>query len=372
LIAGTSENNDGTKELILIKTDSKGNQEWIYGAAQDLATLDSEAKSVIEIPSGGYVVGGTVDNGNTRRSILLSFSSSGGLTNSVLIKTDEGIDPKANEVSKITLGTSGILVCGQTEHTASGKGGKNGYVRLFNETTLDSIQVGAFYVQYIGSAGDDEITGAYEVSETSHIGVQGSQFLVFGTTDNERPGEKDFFYMGLTAGFVRNPDIGETTIVNKTGNKQTANYITQYKDAYWMIGESDLNVKQIMLVGWEFRPNEDNDWNITTGSFNEITSDESIAGKGIAVQSDGKFVLASDVIYTIDEHSEIHLARVGLNDRKIKSPWPKIYGTTTSTYTAAAVTILSDGSIVTVGTADLEPIKKIIVIKTGPDGQMSF
>ena len=86
----------------------------------------------------------------------------------------------------------------------------------------------------------------------------------------------------------------------------------------------------------------------------------------------GKFVLASDVIYTVNEHSEIYLARVGKNDRAIKSPWPKIYGTTASTYSASAVTVLTDGSIVTVGTADLQPIKKIIVIKTGPDGQMSF
>ena len=31
-----------------------------------------------------------------------------------------------------------------------------------------------------------------------------------------------------------------------------------------------------------------------------------------------------------------------------------------------------DGSIVIVGTADLEPIKKIVVIKTGPNGEMSF
>ena len=374
LIVGTSENKGeppapDTKELILIKTDAKGNQDWIYGAFQDLQK-DSEGKSVLEIPGVGYVVGGTVDDGGIQRSILMSISIAGGLTNSVIIKTDEGLDPKSNQLSKITLGNTGILVSGQTNHIANGKGGKNGFVRLHNESNLDSIPVGIDYVQYIGTEGEDNIIGAFEVSDVSNIGTQSSKFLIFGTTDNGIPNEKDFFYMGLTDQFSRSPDIGKSTIINKSESKQTGHYITQYNDTYWMIGESDLNSKQIMLTGWEFTPDSDTDWNIIIGSNNEINTTESVAGKGVAVRTDGKIVLVGNIEISID-HTELYLARVD-QIRTIRSPWPKIYGTASSIYSASAVTVLTDGSIVIVGTADLQPIKKIIVIKTGPDGQMSF
>ena len=48
------------------------------------------------------------------------------------------------------------------------------------------------------------------------------------------------------------------------------------------------------------------------------------------------------------------------------------FGNESSAYSAKDVIVLADGSIVTLGTADLEPIRKIVVIKTGPNGETSF
>ena len=80
--------------------------------------------------------------------------------------------------------------------------------------------------------------------------------------------------------------------------------------------------------------------------------------------------MVGDINFTND-HSEIAIATIDAT-RNAKDGWPKSIGNSSSTYKAADVIVLSDGSIVTLGTADLEPIRKIVVIKSGPNGEMSF
>ena len=367
LIAGTSvDETKNTSEILLIKTDNKGNEEWKYGAAIDLgATSFSVAKSVIEL-AGSYLVGGTVDSAGVDRSIIMEIGLAGSLLNATLIQTDSLGTIYSNSLSKLTYNPNGtgILVSGNTYHPIGTDAvNLNGFIRLY-DTDLIPISLLGEDIKYFGVEGDDYVTGAYEITDQNLIGDDKTKFIVFGHSDFRSPGgDKDFYYIGFNEFYTESPGMQQ---VLNTGD-EVSNYLTQAFNKFWMMGSSDGT--QMFLVGWEFKKVV-TDWSPVNGS-GEIGDNNASEGKGVAVQDDNKNIIVGDVSFSTDDR-EIYLARVGANFSSDSSDWPKIFGTSSSAYSSSAVITLLDGSIVIVGTADLEPIKKIIVIKTGPNGEMSF
>jgi len=377
LIAGTSVDNiSNTSEILLIKTDARGNELWTFGASDPNALGElsfSVAASVIESTNtNSYFIGGTVGENSERKSVIIEINIDG--TFKRLDITDTNIDDPGsfNVLKKISLGLSGILVTGETSVTsASGGGGINGFVRLYDETTLVPDTIDTKNIWFFGIEGDDHVAGGYEVSDPGNfIGGQNSRFLIFGSSIDPDNSKEKFFYQGYNDLFSPNPSIKATQTDLLSGN-QSASYVTQFNDTYWVIG--NLDQKNMFLLGWEFKFDDlkGNDWSpIGTGVINTIDIDDKI-GKGVAVQADNKYVVVGDIIFTTD-HKEIYLGRTNSNPSLDLQTWPKTFGTSSSAYSASAVTTLADGSIIIVGTADLQPIKKIIVIKTGPNGEMSF
>ena len=367
LIAGTSVNEtDNTSEILLIKTDNKGSEEWKYGAALDLGpTSFSVAKSVIELP-GSYLVGGTVDSAGVDRSILMEIGLGGNLLNATLVQTDSLGTVYSNSLSKLTYNPNGtgILVSGNTYHPHGPDSvNLNGFIRLY-DLQLNPIALLGSDIKYFGVEGDDYVTGAYEITDQNLIGDDKTKFMVFGHSDfRSLGGAKDFYYIGFNEFYQESPGMQQ---VLNTGD-EVSNYITQENNKFWMVGSSDGT--QMFLVGWEFKKVV-TDWSPINGS-GEIGDKNDSEGKGVAVQADNKYVVVGDVSFSTGNR-EIYLARVGANFSFDSSDWPKTFGTSSSAYSSSAVIALSDGSIVIVGTADLEPIKKIVVIKTGPNGEMSF
>ena len=316
------------------------------------------------------MVGGTVEYGTVRRSVLLNIDFQGALVDSSFIITSDAGGEKANQLSKITLGLSGILISGQTFRLVAGAaGGINGYIGLIDPISLTPTRP----LEYFGLNGDDLVTGAYEVSDiVGSIGPQNTRFLVFGSSENANTARGfDYYYAGFQEDFT--PTTGITDNRIEVDGDQIGNDIAVLNDRFWMIGETQRSSgPQIFMVGWEFSPNTGNisDWDRILGS-EEIRTGDEVSGQAIAFQDATNYVIVSNLLINIGIHTEIYLAKVD-NDRDIKPPWPKTYGTITSTYEASSITTLQDGSIIILGTADLDPIKKIILIKTGPDGQMSF
>lgn len=264
------------------------------------------------------------------------------------------------------------MVSGGTKHPVSGgsiSGVDNGFVRLY-DLTLNPIVVGIHSIRYFGTDKDDYITGAFEVNDVANkVGVEDIRILVFGSAIEPVTGsDYNFYYLGFNSNFDPTA-FGTTTMKGMEGSNEISNSITAYNDDFWQIGYTDISGSQIYLVGWEFKPGADADWQPKPFT-SYIPRSNDIEGKGISIQDGSSAVIVCDVELSGD-HSEIYLAKLDRN-LDIQSPWPKVYGTITSAYSASTVTTLQDGSIVILGTADLEPIKKIVVIKTGPDGQMSF
>ena len=369
LIAGTSDNKDGSSEMLLIKTDNKGNPLWTFSTANLLGPASfAVAKSVLELP-GSYLIGGTVGQDDARRSILIKVNFDGSFADSTTVSTLDGLGTAHfNQLSKITLGLSGILVSGETSRPAGfSVNGTNGFIGLF-DLALNSLPSTVGANQYFGvDGGDDIVTGAYEVIDLVNSPAN-TRFLAFGSSPNGTPSlGNDFYYVSFDSDFTIIQDIG-ATIINEVGD-QTSFYVNRDGDNFWMIGASDSPELQMFLVGW-FPSISNNKW-IPIPGGEDVSNSADVVGKGIAIQGPDKYVIVGDKIFTAGVHTEINLSRVD-NFRDIKSPWPKVFGTGSSTYSSSAVTTLQDGSIIIVGTADLQPIKKIIVIKTGPNGEMSF
>jgi hypothetical protein len=370
LIAGTSiDETSNTSEIILIKTDERGNEVWTHGASSTFNIIaNSEAKSVLELPDG-YLIGGTIEvpSLNITRSILIKTDFNGNFLQSTEIITEESGFEHYNNLSKITRTHSNIVVSGETGHPSTQGLMRNGFIGLYN-TSLLPVPIGLDTIKIFGLELDDFVTGAFEVEDTTTISANGgTRYLAFGNSFDLLTGDRTFYYVGFRDDYEILKDIGFTRISG--GGLQVSNYVARNKDTYWMIGETDQPGPQMFLVGWSHSAGS-NDWNVTGGS-NEVGNSTNVEGKGVAVIAENSYVIVGDINFNAGLTSEIHLSKVD-NFRDIRDPWPKTYGTATSTYSASAVTTLADGSIIIVGTADLEPIKKIIVIKTGPNGEMSF
>ncbi len=375
LIAATGDSL-GTKEMLLIKTDSRGNEEWTYSAANDLGTgVGTEAKSIVGL-ADGYLVGCTLNNNQVSRSVLLKISFDGLFLDSALITTDTLAGVFNNTLAKVTLGASGILVSGQTDRpiidiNGNTIGGINGYVALYDPVSLEPDPTLQNSITYFGLEGNDYVVGGYEVNDVvNSIGKDSTRYLIFGHSDLGTGGAaRKNYYVGFkrdmssTNEFVHE-DVNET-------EDQVAHHVTRFGDTFVVIGEIAQSGQQIFMVEWKFRANAvtgTSDWQSLLNGV--VPTADNTAGIGVALQNENSYIIVGTMEFS-EIHSEIYLAGVNANFR-VESPWPQTFGTNTSTYTAGAVTVLADGSIVVVGTADLEGNSKVVVIKTGPNGEMTF
>ncbi len=368
LLAGTAYNKDGTTEIVLIKTDERGNEVWKYGAYQDLFQ-PTEAVSVVE-STDGYIVGGNLLQQPTT-AILLRIDLQGQslLDSGLVITTDPDATPKENTLSKITLGSSGLLVsCNTRAITPNGDQGINGYVALYDAQTLNKVVVsGVPREKYFGLAADDFVTGAFEVADNTNIGNDNARYLVFGYTyEPNTNSDFDFYYIGISEAFDDPLPQIKNGLIERSGN-QTGAYVSRFNDTFWMVGTSDLNGDQLFISGWRFTGGNDNDW---VPFAREITSSEGVRGSGIALPNSDQYVLAGTKEFT-NQRKEIYLDRYDFFAGNT-TRFPLTFGTNTAAYQGSAVVVLPDGAIVVSGTADLDPVKKIVIIKTGPDGEMSF
>jgi hypothetical protein len=136
-----------------------------------------------------------------------------------------------------------------------------------------------------------------------------------------------------------------------------------------MIGQSEG--QDTYITEWEFKDGTSPNWTVDRQST--IFTGRSSIGKGIGIRNLNDISIASDQIFSPGVHSEVQITKLNTSLRPSNELDPRNFGTTTSTYTSSNIIVLQDdGSLIIVGTADLDPIKKILVIKTGPNGEMSF
>lgn len=361
LLAGVDREDNGNTEFLVVKTDIMGNQLWKLAEFDSTQEISGEAKSILEV-TDGYIIGGTTMIGGIEHSVLLKLGLDGSRIDTALIYTDNNF----NRLSKITSGNSGILISGETDHINSTAGGLNGFLRLYDES-LNVIKVQSKDIWYFGLGGDDFVSGAFEVNDPNLIGSDAIQYLVFGHFDDVLNSDGfDFYYNGFDSNFT--PANSLTSNSFKRSGDQLNSDIVRFNNLFYMIGTTTANGSQLFLsvLAFDDKPVDD-DWQFDDPRSGPIPTNTDIAGKSLVIPSPNKIILTGDIIFSND-HSEIYLGETNANK---SVEWARTFGTL-SQYKAGGITIDANGSIIVVGSADLESQTKMILIKTGPDGKMSL
>lgn len=365
IIAGKTQIRDGEIAYFsVIKTDSIGNTQWFYPPVPN-SGIEGEAVSVVEIADGSIIVGGTRMFNNTSRSIILKLGSSGNFEKSKEFITNEGNIDYLNSLSKITISASDtILISGDTNQprTPGNVTNPNGYFGLL-DFDLNRLEFsGADSIQIVGLDDDsDHLTGAFRTSYPNDF-----KYVVLGYSDVK--GDDDFFYE-----FYKD-EAGPPSAVGYfiAANDQRSKGVTEYQSNFYLIGTNYLLPNFQAVTGKVTIKDTDSQDDIAEESLNYLPLNDQAFGKSLALQGTNEYIFNVDVGF-VDVDDEINRSTIlGLNGATFNFvDWSKTFGVEGRNY-ANTVIIDRSGSVVTVGTLDLESQFKVVLIKTGPNGEMSF
>jgi hypothetical protein len=353
----------GSANMLIIKTDSLGNTQWMIPNSSIQTTMDlsGEAYSVIQTADGSLIVGGIrgLPVGSDTRSVILKFAADG----TYIDQTTFAADDERNELSKITYTRNNeILVAGSTSHQIPGDPvNENGFLLLLRDSDLSPVRD----PKYFGREGNDFVAGAYA---TELVGADSIFYLAFGHFDQgDLTNPTTVYWVGFDRTWsdfaaVQNP------FPSSTGN-QVANDIVVNNDVYSIVGTSNATIDQLFQTRLEAsntNPATDIDW-LFNGTYSTINSGEKIQGISIDVSSTGVTIIGGNIDKNASENTEILLSKTS----RTSFIWQRIFGTDSDNQ-VGAVMFDRSGSLITVGTVDLESQFKVVLIKTGPNGEMSF
>ena len=359
IIVGTDDHapqSTGTKDILLVKVDAIGNQQWIK-TYDGLTNADDEGMSVIEV-NGGYVVAGNTNVGSGAEKILLTKVDQFG---EIISEIELGEAGYSTTCSNISLGLSGILVTGATTKTLTDDLTNNLDI-YYSRVELD---LSSHVSKVFGGQREDFGIKAFE----DNLG----QLVIFGNSDN-KAAEKDGFLISHIFTTVIEDTILSTGGVNYAGSLGTNEYcydVTETNFGYAAIGHTfdeasskyNLFIAQVAFIDGSYQ-------NIRAYP---ILDDNNIEGTGIAASQDGGYIIAGKI--TKSGNTNIYLA---ITDhlgaiKKDNTGTFNVTRTFGDSFDDGDGYVLQgiDGSILLTGTINLESQTKIVLIKTGPNLEMS-
>jgi hypothetical protein len=349
-------------EMLVVKTGIDGNEQWKFGSSSEVPGTKIRGNSILALNDGSAIVaGGTMGDFRSAGSTPILFMlnpETGVMEDTLSLSSLPNTDPTYfYELKSITQTRSYLVLSGETNNPTpaeelNGSSSNNGFIAIVETIPgdlsfriLNSLQIFGLELD------NDVIAGAFEIQDTDITDINVPRFIAFSGT-KEGSGDSDFQAWQFTSD-LRNP-FSDKTLSTDGGLTPVA--VARIADTYWVLGdESPAN--QVFLAQWE-----NSDWSNFQG---RVGSTSNVSAGGIDLVNNTTIVLAGDIT------AEIFLAKVGTG-LNVNDPWPRTFGASGISYSSSAVKVLPDGSIVTLGTADLEPTKKIVLIKTGPNGEMSF
>lgn len=366
ILFGTTRLPGKTSQLYLVKADPKGNVIWerTYGGSQD-----EEARDIELTRNSNIVIVGNTKTVDGDRDIMIMTVSQDGLKidstgyslNSATVKLDE----VANSVTETS---DGFIVAGYTNNVKPKPEPPGGsgvpdlkdalYVRFLN----NPLRV---YPDTWASVG-----GAKSSDETTKIVEVGSNFYMFGFTNNTVSRDYNYWYFGIGTGGV---SVGDVKIPY-LGNEICTKAILNPPDIGGgvMIGSSinasgDSSIYMVKLRS----PLTFTSLGGDIESIQVISSTLNLAGASICYSkfSGGYFILSDQ--RSGGGNSDIALTRVG---NGLLPEWTQptslIFGGACED-TAGAVAELPDGHVMIIGTIRTgdECESKMALIKVNKDGK---
>ncbi|MTI21136.1 hypothetical protein E1176_08900 [Fulvivirga sp. RKSG066] len=350
ILLGTKTSNANTS-IFVVRTDELGNQLWQLEAGGNSAT----ANALQVDNAGNFIIAGTHNVSTIDDDIvILKINSGGELTDSISV----GITNEIEKAEGLTIANNGdVIVIGSTTGVDENK---PGYVAATDLEDIYSVRIGTDFTP-LTEADWRRVSGFPGVERGVDIAQKSDDtFLFFGTTD--RPpssSQKDGFNMFLYPAGNDGEAISVTQLqLFGTLSNEMAAQMTQTSDGgFIMIGTTgDSESSDIFLA----RVRSSNEF-LSSGSLN---TGKSINGISVTESNTGGFYVVGREI--TNNTGDIYLAKTSISGSVL---WERSFGGVDNDYPGKVIE-LEDGSIVIVGTADLESQTKMSLIKTNSRGEL--
>jgi len=354
IIVGTSKSIEGGEEILLIKTDQLGNEEWNSTFVKGIEYKNEGIAVEILSDGSGYLVAGNstaVINDADKDVLLIKVDNDGNeLDREVL-----GDLNHVEEVSDILILNNGdIMLAGSSSNTTKFFKNSNPSDDTYDfyfpkvDINLDPI---TSWTGYWGFEGEDK---AVSISQ-NNIG----DFVIFGTSDRSETSDpsldnNNFFVRTLLASEIFG-DGGVTT--GTTDNQLASNMSMTSVGGQLLVGTSESSNGSNIFIS---RINSDNK---KASSF-ELLKVEATTGKAIVEAIGGGYLILGSI--TRNANSDVYLLKTNNSGAVI---WEQIFGGSNDDLPGDLIQ-LEDGSIVFTCTVMLDNQQKIGLIKTNEKGNL--
>ncbi len=340
VLLGRSISTDGNSQILLTRVDEIGNELWskTYGGVTDEFPTDLEKDA-----SGNFIFSANVSEANASSSDILIFKTDneGNKLDSVVLGF-AGFEDVVNDI--IITTNQDIITIGSTEATDSFRD------ILAYRLTTDLSQVDRWETDH-GFANQDDIGQRLEEDENGNI-------TFFASTNAPPQGNVD--KAGFNFYVFKTNDEGNTISFEEqfygTSSDQFISSIAQTLDGGRLIIGSTQTEGNNRLFVTRTRSNFDSSFEV------EINSTESIQGIDIVESSSGILITGNIVQGSANN---IYLSRLNSSGIEI---WSTEFGGEVDNGFSSKVIELADGSIIVLGSIELESQTKMALIKVNRSG----
>ncbi len=341
-----SENASGDEDIIVVKADSLGNQEWIRSYNSGPGIYD-EGRSVVEIQGGYLIAGNAFKSGTDADIVVYQLSLDGQVLNGPLL-FDEG----ARETcTNITVLSDGYIIAGSTTAAIPNPPDEPDEQDFYTIRLDFSLMEDPDWAtnKIAGRQGKD--TGVKVFQRSS-----GSDTLVmFGYTD--RPDGPQYSGNTLTSWQYIGTVNGADAYYGDLENQICAD-IAASVGGFLMIGTLESDPSRMYYV----RTNE------LEPAVNQVVfSQFNLEGRSIVRSMDGDNIVLGQIQYA-GGNRDIFLGKTDFNGA---GKWSRTFGDNGQD-NGAKVIENPDGSIVFTGTMNLSGQRKITLIKTNSNGELKL
>jgi hypothetical protein len=345
----------GDEDIILVKTDSVGNEEWkqIIDISQNI-----DLGSGVLPSTSGYVVVGTTSNGNDFDGVYFETDMQGVPINSQFYTIDEeGGNENFENIEKLAQG--GYIITGSTD-AAEQEGGQT----KFDEQDFLTIKI-------FDDLSEDPNWEVNKVNgrQGSDIGIRSfenpadpSRIVTFGSTDTPEEDVTKWNLWTFNALEFDGSATGSDYYYGDTEN-QVCFDVSVRPGGFLITGTKNIGqgVNEMYFV----RTRGINETEVSISVFTELNL--SLEGRSIVSSVDNQVIHLGEITYP-NGNTDIFLGKTDINGGSI---WSETFGNS-GLNRASKVVQNPDGSIVFTGTMNLSGQNKIFLIKTNENGQLEL
>lgn len=353
IILGNSTSADGNQDIVLVKADHLGNQQWI----NSFGGSNNESAAAMEVDaSGNFIIAATVNTTASDRDVMILKVAPDGTQIDSAIFGSVGKDDVANDI--LVTQNGDYILTGYTTNVDTSKPGHLASTDLqdiYSVRTTSGLEqlLPAAWRRVYGFPGVDRGVGLMQKPDGS--------FLFFGTTDkpptsnSQQAGLNMFLFPAAADGIA--VSTAELQLFGTLSNETASKIIETSEGGFVMLGTSTSSgLNQLFMA----RVRSNNDF-VSAGT---IAVDGNVEGASITESGNGGFLVLGEILE--NNNTNIALSRVAPNG---SIRWQQTFGGVDSDMPGTVIE-LENGEILFVGTVTLESQSKICLIKVTHSGEL--